>query len=52
MRFRLTEEENKFQQEVSQWCKKEVPAQLQERRVLSNHYLLGLGEVGSIGDVD
>jgi len=52
MRFRLTEEEEKFQQEVSQWCEENVPAQLRERPILGNHYTLGAGAVSDITDAD
>ena len=52
MRFRLTEEEERFQQEVSEWCEKEVPAQLRQRPILGNHYILGAGAVGDINDAD
>jgi len=52
MRFRLTEEEEKFQQEVGQWCEENVPAQLRERPILGNHYTLGAGAVSDITDAD
>jgi len=52
MRFRLTKEEEQLQQEVSQWCEENVPAQLRERPILGNHYILGAGAVGDINDAD
>ena len=50
LRFRITAEEEKFQQEVSECFYKEVLAQLRQRPILGNHYILGAGAVGDIND--